>query len=688
MLDIHSQTIAHFIGLFQITVEKAALRLDYDRFSVTQRDTPPETALPNVQVEVHAPLAPDAFTARLTVAQAGAGAVDGGGGAGRAGAAGQQGAGTGEGASAGAGWVPTGLPAAWVAPGADGTGMEMVIAPPAQFGVVTVQVNLVLDQDVWTTAGFAGSEAWPPLVSPSDFLAQLQGMVALAARLGALPPISAAEGVAPMVATLADAMLTLDPATAPQGADAALLRLTHTDADTGMVSLESGSAFNGQAGAELPDWLTPVLTAREAAAAEAAAAPDPGAPELQEVATGSNLLLNEAHVARDWLDAPVIAVAGSVHDLTAIVQVSLLGDHDMIDAPAATDPQPWLAAADLPGRIGNAATLTLDAQKAWAQAQADARKAEAAAGGKDAVPPQAWAVTRIEGDLLAYDWLAQTNLISDDDVAQFGFGGNGLMAGLGANTLANLSDLVGLGAHFDLILVGGNMVSLALVQQINVLLDDDRISVGAEFTAAPQAIGSVASHGNLLWNEATIDRLGVDYHTALSAGFADTLARMQDGAQDIDSSTARDALFAGYETLRVLYIEGDFVSVDLLTQINVLGDNDQIQAIACAMTEAGLAPLQISAGDNTLANLASLRLHGVDSTVMAAEGAYSDAVIWQAGMLDAGNAALAGTHPLATEAVAFLADGMITPLLPDVPVFTGTEDSGPLTADVMQTVLA
>ena len=141
--------------------------------------------------------------------------------------------------------------------------------------------------------------------------------------------------------------------------------------------------------------------------------------------------------------------------------------------------------------------------------------------------------------------------------------------------------------------------------------------------------------------------------------------------------------------MTLIYIEGDLIIRDNFTQINILDDADLISI-------DGPGEFGVEAGGNTLGNVASLTVAGVDSTIMAADGVYSDAVIWQAGMMDDGSGDPLGPTSssegaLASEAVAFLADGMIenTPNYDDeeFQVHPGSH-GGSGSLDALHTVLA
>lgn len=687
MFDIHSETIAHFIGYFELLVERAGLRLDYDRLSHAARKIDDPPPLPDVKVNVNSNLGPEDYmpgAIRLeSGAQLHAGPSPAGGRAFPADA------------PAASGAVVAPLPAGDLALSGGGifsmllAKVVYVIDPPGQLGVVTLQLNAASDQDMWLNDAVFPAGSLPALIPFEALRADLAALLGLAGQLSPFAPISAAATAAEIVASLAPALAAASPAMVPAGVSVAMLRLGDPlDPDDPHSEVFGGGlVIDGALSDEVPDHLSQLLEAREAEAeaakVDAVGGGGPSDPLPQAVSTGENLLLNETALASDWLDAPVIAVAGDVTALTLIAQVNLLSDRDSVSgaegAQAASDETVVL----------NAASLTEVSMAARAQLQAEARKAQAQedakGSGEDPAPllPKAWAVTRIEGDLLVDTWSLQVNLLSDDDVAQFAAGGHGMQVDLGDNVLVNLSSLLALGSYYDLIMVGGDMIDLTSVQQANILLDNDHVLM-----MGGQGVGGVSTHGNTLWNEAHVEKIGIDYHAALSEGFDQALKSLAKGVEDL-SSIVKDALFEGYEFLRVLYIEGDLIRTDTVTQVNILGDADQVAVLAGDFMDQGLMPLELTTGGNVLANIATLKQAGLDSTVMAGGEVYTDAVIWQAGMIDSNDLPLAGgMGALASEAVAFLAEGMIDPVVPgDLDLAVAPGDYCSDGVDVMHSVL-
>ena len=705
MFDIHSETIAHFIGHFELLVERAGMRLDYDRLSHAAREIDDPPPLPDVKVKVSSELGLDDFAPGAIRLGFGPDVPDGG-----AAASGGRGGSVDSHASSGG---PSGAPAADV-PGISGGGgiFSMLVAkaiylldPPSQLGVVTLQANFASDQDMWLNGAVFPAGSLPALISFDALRADLGALVALAGQLSPFAPISAAASAAEIIGSLAPALAAANPGLLPAGAAVTMLRLGDPidPDDPDSEAFGGGLVVDGVVSDEVPDYLAQRLEARqeENTKVDAVGGNSGTDPLPQEVSTGENLLLNETALGSDWLDAPVIAVAGDVTSLTLIAQVNLLSDRDSVSVSGeggvqlAAYPGEGGSASAPEGMVLNVASLTEVSNVARAQLLAEARKAQAqddaAKTGEEpeTVLPEAWAVTRIDGDLLIDTWTLQVNLLSDDDVAQFAAGGHGMQVDLGDNVLVNLSSLLALGTYYDLIMVGGNMIDLTSVQQANILLDNDNVLLmGGQDGSAPQGIGNLSTHGNALWNEAHVEKIGIDYHAALSEGFEAALKSLADGIDDL-SSIMSDALFEGFEFLRVLYIEGDLIRTDTITQVNILGDSDQVAVLADNFAQGGLLPLDLTTGENILANMATLKQAGLDSTVMAGGEVYTDAVIWQAGMIDTNDHPLeGGMGALASEAVAFLADGMIDPVVPSEVELTLTpEGCGSGSVDVMHSVL-
>jgi hypothetical protein len=385
------------------------------------------------------------------------------------------------------------------------------------------------------------------------------------------------------------------------------------------------------------------------------------------VVTGANQQLNEAGVHSAWLDAPVIAVMGDVAVIDAISQVNVLFEANIGSAEAVLS-QSYNSAS-----IIETATSVVDPE------------AGDEAGGGPGRPdmPDYWVVTRVDGDLIQVNWVEQFNFATDQDMARVEFSGGDTLIQLGNNSLMNFAEMLEIGFGYDLIMVGGAMVSVNLISQVNALLDIDSISYDG---AGPD---SLSMSDNLLFNSAVIESTGVDNWVEMDVKFANAGHALAAGAKNIGASVAKNEMFDGIDVLRVLYIEGDWLTINSITQTNILGDADQVHlALADFVNKSG-GEVTITTGSNSLVNLAEVVDYGVDSTVMVGGEVYSDALIYQAELIDtdADPSGVALTA-LANEAVAFLAPDIIEDALPEE-VYTSTIiETDSTSADILQTMLA
>ncbi len=614
--------------------------------------------------------------------------------------------------------------------------VDIEIPPPGSLIAVTVQQAYLSDDDVFGAVEGQGFEPVAPLTEA------LRQLAAVAEELHTVT-VDVAHGSADWSVMAREALDTLPEAGRTQEGTLTVATLRGEGA--------YGIHVNGVALEEMPLWTDylpvhldaesvplprPPEEVDEAEGPEEGASGDaphdfardfdgheaPAFPQGHQVVTGGNMAVNHVSLVSNWLDAPVIAVAGDVFKLDAISQVNLLVEHDWapgIGGPAST--------------AVNAAELTLT--------PTGAEEGGAAAGGQGAagMPPM-WSVVRIEGDVTQINWVDQFTFATDHDRATVTVSGSDTKIGLGENLIVNEAFFWELGWAYDLIIVGGNLIDLSVIKQTNVLLDSDTVLGGEAVAGAgdpPVAAGPAAETGggatpgeavagrdgpaklieagekaegpaapadptpakpaessagdNLLWNEARIETIGEDVHARLDDAFAETIRKLADGATEIEPDVAMDPLFDGLDLLKVLYISGDFVTVDKITQTNVLGDADQVNLAREAFEKDLGEQIAVTTGSNLAANIAEIVDAGMDSEVMAGGDVYSDALIHQAELIDDEPVQHGEIAALATEAVAFLADDMISGLPSATEISARTDAAIAETAgqsDVMQTVLA
>jgi hypothetical protein len=515
-----------------------------------------------------------------------------------------------------------------------------------------------------------------------------------------------------------------------------------------------GTFINGTASAEFVEWndLLPAFFARDLPPETASDGADDPAPAESEfaandspfkveaghqVVAGANALMNKVAITSTWLDAKVFAVDGDVVQFDAISQVNVLIDHDAVTSAVLAD-----TVADAGSTVQNAARIERITEAAG-RAQSttddisDADIVAKATGGKGS--PDNWVVVRHEGPVVQMNWIKQYSFTTDFDQAHISLTGAATYLGFGLNDIDNIFNATETGFVYDLIFVGGNLIDLNLVSQLNILLDSDALDVNSAAsdhtigssdhaasmaqteghastaastsgisvpdaqtdsddngatdqttTSADHTVAPFSTGDNLLYNQASIKTIGLDTQATITQNFADALDAFKKGADSLASNVAKDGHFNGIDLLRVLYIDGDFTTVNMVDQVNILGDADQVHLARDDFAAALQHEIEVTTGSNILANLTALQDNGVDSVVMARGDTYSDALIYQANLIDT-QAAPTGVNlaALATEAVAFLVDDIVPAnLAEDI----GTTTHGMIAdatghSDIMQGVL-
>jgi hypothetical protein len=698
VLDRHSEIIAHFIGIFDQASEQSLMRLHYDAFRAQERPNEEPGPLLNINIHVSSELPADKFWPRHVnpaevddVPRGHPGhlelfirsvqspetvfpavveteySVN----------------------------VDTSAPLfgsydlTYVLPETP----TVDIPPPGGFIHFAYQQNVLVDNDILLNRPL---ELSPALAASRTDAALDADFVPLAAVADALSPgdftlARGTEDTGPRIEALRDTFAGVDPDTAPEGATATLV--SQHDANLP----ESGILVDGAEGTDSqPDRLSEELESRlnggkdDADAAEAeddatvageadavgtgktdvpgtsdathggddgrdaggvvsgtfVIGPDETGPlegAVQTIETGGNVLLNNAAAGLAPVDAAVIAVAGEAVSFTAISQVNVMSDRDVALGAGET-----VAAGNghlFEDPISEGHNI---ASVHW---EGTVRTETSETG------PIGFAVVEIEGDLVFTTHVYQLNLVTDNDLIAFETTFHNVEVVAGENASFNLFSEVGVQSFFDMILVGGDMLNLVSLSQMNLLFDNDLLvdkdGVG----------GDVETGGNLLWNQAQITWHGIDSAAdEVSDAVSDALAAVEDEDPFDFGVLKAEPLLAGNEVPLLLTVSGDLVFDYRVEQVNILADADTVQLFADRALDGGFNPIDLSTGDNLLANAAHLEIYGTDSTIMAEDGVYSDLVIYQAGMYDTDDipleTAFAGSD-LASEAVAFLAEGMI-----------------------------
>lgn len=375
-----------------------------------------------------------------------------------------------------------------------------------------------------------------------------------------------------------------------------------------------------------------------------------------EIEAGGNTLVNDAVLTSIWTGGTVTAVVGDHVEVNAIIQTNAIWDCDAV-APSA---QRWVE--DCGNELFNIATFE----------RIDAADEEAAASNQF---PSFWSVAEIQGDLMIVNWLEQFTFMSDNDVGIFSASGSTSSIISGDNLGMNHASAFELGFAYDLIIVGGSVYDGNIINQTNVLFDNDGVGATDGFQTTGEA--TISSGDNLLWNQAYISNIGGgDRFDSLPQYYLDAANAFADGETGLPRQVLSDDAFAGLQGLRVLYISGDLLSLNYIRQTNILGDSDQIALAMDAIAPQLGANWSVLTGANALMNNASIvDLDSLGRTYVGGEQ-YSQETLYQAEFIsqqpDFGRP---DPGALANEAVLFLDDEMLAP--PDL----GAETAGYIPAE-------
>lgn len=695
-LDRTTDTIAHFIGLFHLDIEEMRLRMEYEAFEFArdQHDTAP---IEPSEIEIKAPFKPKGFDPEIPYIPA---------------------------AALPAPVAPAtprlDLPApptfdgARITPFMNDAPTPVVFAPsaPGAFAIFVPQPNSIAiaiqqsailhDNDLLIFGGTA--QFLPPalLIQQLDALVTIAGTASIFGLSGVplrtIPTTTEAVALA-MAAGSVEAPeagsaqislrkgedatgIVIDGAIAedmPEFED--LLPAFLAPEEDEVVATGPGKALDG---ADKKDEEEGEDTQYEAADAERAPDPIPGRDDAafamppdgttskaplpfevdpgHNVVTGANLAINETAITSKWVDAPVIAVARDVVDLDLVSQVNVRAEGGRL-------PEGSLAT---PSKALNAASITKESSF-------DPDDAQTSGIGL----PDISNITYVEGDLVAVNWVQQHVFASDFDRVEVEFSGTATYLSTGENELINVTSLIEAGFHYDLILVGGSMISINAIDQISVLLDSDMVSRSVAGGAELHA------RDNLQLNLASIEKIGKDTVTGLKDSFKAELEIQAETKSALSRDLLEDALFEGKAAIRALHVEKNLIEMNVIEQYNYLGDSDQIQLALDDFVMMTGAPITFTTGSNAQLNAARIKDIGLDSTVMAGGEAYSDALIHQAELIDPDAAPTGvGISALANEAVAFLAEDMIQNAAEHTPKTSAPAQDDFSTQDVFQTMLA
>ncbi|WEX10468.1 hypothetical protein [Chelativorans sp. AA-79] len=361
------------------------------------------------------------------------------------------------------------------------------------------------------------------------------------------------------------------------------------------------------------------------------------------IETGGNTLVNNAILKSYWAAAPVTAVMGEHMEINAIIQINAWCDSDYVTSAVGD----WIRQSD-PTQAFNIASFE----------RFDDFGEEAAAPDEEPFFPRHWSVTEIDGDLMIMSWLQQLAFITDNDIGIISSSGVSSRVYSGDNQAYNDISLEQIGFGYDLIIIGGNVYDASIIQQLNLLCDSDLVGAAAGFETTGE--GAVSTSGNLLWNQAHIYNVGgSDRFETVPDAYRETAEKLAAGEDYLSDGVLSDSAFGGYGGLRVLYIKGDLLNLQYVKQTNILGDSDQLALAMNAEDAYPGASWSVTTGGNTLANNAAIMdLDSVGKTYVGG-GQYSTDLLIQAEFIST-DPDLGAQDPdvLVNEAIAFLDDEM------------------------------
>jgi hypothetical protein len=591
-LDSITEQIAHFVGTFELTTEQARWRDQYEEFIALRRKAELEELEDptKIQVKAHLKLDPGEYgplpykftgvKADVPPPAAIPGPIED------------------SSVSSGPAFAPEGyFPDAQFSAM---TQLNVVIEPVIEFELVgsavtyTFQKIRLNDNDTVGEGDFRDVEA---------LMAQGEGTLQLALSLHAITPPS----IHILDYQTGEAVeLLLDQIYTPVNVeiDGVTVHQFLGEGATGII-------VNGEHVDEMPDFME-LLPANhqteeeeetedehaEALPAEWDQSEDPVFEDGHSVVAGANLAINEVAISVGWIDAPNIVVGGNSVNLSVVSQVAVVVDVDEGEEGVQSETH-----------VVQASHISSESKEAhWLDDNV-------AVEDQDPIVVIDW----ISGDLLVTNFIQQLIDATDIDQIATEIAATSTAYTLGENIMTNVTDILQLGTFYDMIIIGGDMVSIDVVNQTIVLMDSDVVH-GATPTEAED---------NLVMNQVSLTAEGEDTHEALSQNLASTIELQEVDSDALEDALLNDPLFAGTELVRVLKIEGDLLQVNVIEQITMLQDDDDVYV----ETPGGEEVTALGAG-NAILNSASVNKIGVDSVVMAQGEEYSEVMLHQASLID------------------------------------------------------
>ncbi len=588
--DSVTEKIAHFIGTFDLTIEKARLRDQYEEFTAMRRKAELDELEDPTKIRIKADLELDPGKyGPLTYL------FD----------------------------TPPATPE--LPPAPDGPILETVVAigpppasgpplPEAETGVAANNVIILEPQLVTELIGSAVTYTFQSIFlrdndvvgegdfrDPEQLMAQAEAAAQVAASLHAVsaPSFSISDYLSvEYVEAMAEEML------APIHAEVEGATVYQFHGEDAM-----GVIVNGEYVDEAPVWEDLLPEHHQTEDEEEDTTPDPMPVEWDQdddheygdghtVIAGGNLAINEVAATVAWVDAPYIAVGGKAIELTMVSQVAVVSDFDE-------------------GTHGQSGTNVVQSSSIKAEGNA----AHWIEGGGDDAPGLVH-VDWIHGDLIVANFVKQSIDATDIDQIETEISASTTLYALGDNELVDVTNILQLGSYYDLVMIDGDMISVDAFVQTLVLMDDDIVTGGL-----PGPLDG--SDENLLMNEVSLTKEGEDTHEMMQNSMSEAMALQESDMEALEDALMNDPMFAGMEQMRVLKVDGSLVQLNIVEQKTVLADQDDVH-----LHGPNADQTEVIAGSNAMLNAANVTKAGVDSVVMAQDGSYSDLLLHQASLID------------------------------------------------------
>ncbi|NJO53503.1 MAG: hypothetical protein HC829_00490 [Bacteroidales bacterium] len=351
----------------------------------------------------------------------------------------------------------------------------------------------------------------------------------------------------------------------------------------------------------------------------------------QAAELGANGVYNAALIADANGACGTLVVLGDKFTLNAIVQVNVYSDDDHINAAG-------IVSGEVSGG-GNQANNV---------AEVSFTETAIMPGAKTGTP---FRVDIVEGDFYDVRALFQSNDARDDDAVTLTSSGHYSLVQTGGNQMVNLADLrdFDFTNYYDVIVIGGCYYDLNMIIQLNVLLDNDAISL----SGSDDGSGTVNSGGNSLLNSAQLAMYGAGNVQPLADGMGDFVGTL---TSDDPSGASSEWGFSdgGDGYIDVLYVTGDYFDINLLWQMNVVSDVDAAALEADGSPSETAATQVVSTGANELQNEAIIVDVGAMSGEYIGGDVYEGSILIQANLVESDDDTVIGdTDTLVPEVIAF-----------------------------------